>query len=323
MAEPLDYYEVLGVPRTVTPDELQRAYRKLARTYHPDVNKDPEAESRFKEISEAYDVLSDPKTRTRYDTFGPDFRRVPEGVDADEWARASAAANEPGRRGGRPGGGGPGGRTTWTSSGFGGDDPDIDFDDLFGGMFGGRQRGRGPIIGADQEAELALTVDEAYRGGRRSMTFSGPDGGRTFDVNVPPGVTTGQRIRLAGQGGQGMSGGAPGDLFLVVRLTPHPRYRVDGRDLSINLPLTAWEAALGATVAVETPGGEAKVKVPAGTSSGTRLRLKGRGMPATRGKPGDLYAEVRIMMPKTLNDEERRLFEELAATSAFDPRSSS
>jgi curved DNA-binding protein len=200
---------------------------------------------------------------------------------------------------------------------------DIDLEDLFGGIFtgGGRaRRGWGPIPGADQEAELELTVEEAYHGGRRSITLSGPDGPRTFDVTIPPGVIDGQRIRLAGQGGRGSDGAAAGDLYLVVRIAPHPRYRVEGRDIHVQLALAPWEAALGASVPVETPDGEAKVTVPPGTSSGRRLRLRGRGMPNPRGTPGDLYGEVRIMVPPRLTDEERRLFEQLATVSTFDPR---
>ncbi|MCW2906977.1 MAG: heat shock protein DnaJ protein, partial [Actinomycetia bacterium] len=189
---------------------------------------------------------------------------------------------------------------------------------------GGRSgRGWGPVPGADQEAELEITVDEAYHGTRRTITLSGDGARATLDVNVPPGVTDGQRIRLAGQGGRGSDGGASGDLYLVVRMAPHPRYRLVGRDLYVDLPLAPWEAALGTTVALDTPGGEAKVKVPAGTSSGRRLRLRGRGLPNPRGKPGDLFAEARIMVPPRPSRAERRLFEELAAESDFDPRSQS
>jgi len=176
--------------------------------------------------------------------------------------------------------------------------------------------GRWPVAGADQEAELVLSVEEAYRGGRRRITLDG----RSYEVNIPAGVVDGQRIRLAGQGGQGSEGAAAGDLYLVVRLAPHPRYRVEGRDISVDLPLAPWEAALGASVAIDTPGGEAKVKVPPGTSTGRRLRLRGRGMPHPRGRPGDLYAEVKIMVPPQPTGEERRLFEQLAAVSTFDPR---
>lgn len=318
MAPRRDFYETLGVSRDAKPDDIQRAYRKLARTYHPDVNKDPAAEERFKDISEAYDVLSDPETRRRYDAFGEDFRRVPADVDPETWNRQRAS---------RPSGrGGP----EFYTSGFGDGDvgADFDFGDIFENFFsqagrGGERRSRGRTArfsGADQEAELTLDIDGAYRGGRRSITLSGPEGPRSYDVNIPAGVTDGQRIRLAGQGGQGSGGGPAGDLYLVVRIAPDARYRIEGRDLYVDLPLTPWEAALGASVAVETPSGEAKVRVRPGTSSGKRLRLRGRGLPNPRGKPGDVYAETRIMVPASLTDEERRLFEQLAATSTFDPR---
>jgi curved DNA-binding protein len=349
-----DYYAALGVARGASAEDIQRAYRKLARQYHPDVNKDPGAEEKFKEVSEAYDVLSDPDTRRRYDAFGPDFRQVPEGVDPEAWRRARAGATAgagarsgPGRSSGWPGGadgeqvwvGGTGfGSGGFGSGGFGeggfgegGFSEGIDLDDLLGGLFSGRTTGRrggpgragqgwGQVNGADQEAELELSVEDAYHGGRRSLTLSGSDGPRTLEVNIPAGVTDGQRIRLAAQGGQG-SGGAPnGDLYLVVRLASHPRYRVEGRDVYVDLPLAPWEAALGTSVAIDTPGGEAKVKVPAGTSSGRRLRLRGRGLPNPRGNAGDLYAEARIVVPHRLTEDERRLFSELAAASTFDAR---
>ncbi len=313
MAERRDFYEVLDVPRSASQDEIQRAYRKLARTYHPDVNSDPGAEDRFKEISEAYDVLSDPETRRRYDAFGPDFRQVPDGVDAETWRRSRAGAGAGQAQGAQAGGFGPD---------LGGDLGGIDIEDLLGGLFGGRAgRGWGPIPGADQEAGIELTVEEAYRGGHRSVTLEGPDGRRSFDVRIPAGVADGQRIRLAGQGGRGSEGAPNGDLYFVVRIAPHPRYRVDGRDLYVDLPLAPWEAALGTSVAVETPGGETKVKVPAGTSSGKRLRLRHRGLPHPRGRAGHLYAEIRIVVPDKLSDAERQLFEQLAAASTFDPRS--
>jgi curved DNA-binding protein len=319
MASDRDFYEILGVSRNATQEQIQRAYRKLARAHHPDVNKDPGAEDRFKDVSEAYNVLHDPETRRRYDAFGPDFRRVPDDVDPETWNRA-AAGGGPGT-----GGAGTGGRArrgpaadTGFATGFG---EDIDLDDLLGGLFGGRAgRGWGPIPGADQEAVIDLTVEEAYRGTRRSVTLEGGGQTRTLQVTIPAGVTNGQRIRLAGQGGRGTEGAPAGDLYLIVRIAPHPRYRVEGRDLHVELPLAPWEAALGTTVAVETPDGEAKVKVPAGTSSGRRLRLRGRGLPNPKGTAGDLYAEARILVPRKLPAEERRLFEELAATSTFDPR---
>jgi curved DNA-binding protein len=323
-AVPRDYYEVLGVPRTAGAEELQQAYRRLARRYHPDVNKDPEAEERFKELNEAYQVLSDPGTRARYDRFGPNFRQVPEGAERE--AAGAGAGGGFGTPGSRTGGWrgrrvytGDGGEQVYVDEGFGDAGFEgIDLDDLFGGLFGGRG---GPMAGADQEAELELTVEEAFSGGRRWVSLAGPDGQRSYEVTIPPGVIDGQRIRLAGQGGQGAGGGRAGDLYLIARIAPHPRYRLEGRDLQVQLPVTPWEAALGATLSVDTPGGEVKVKVPPGSSSGRRLRLRGQGMPNPRGQPGDLYAEVRIMVPKRLSSRERELFEELATASTFDPRS--
>jgi curved DNA-binding protein len=322
MAGSRDFYEILGVPRTASQDDIQRAYRQAARASHPDVSKDPGAEERFKDVSGAYDVLSDPQTRRRYDAFGPDFRQVPPDVDPDTWARAGAGAGRAragagagaGRAGAGPAGPGRGG-------GFGPAGGDIDLDDLLGGLFGGRGRGGwGPVPGADQEAEVELTVAEAYRGTARSVTLAGPGGPKAIDVTIPAGVTDGQRIRLAGQGGRGSDGARPGDLYLIVAIAPHPRYRLQGRDLQVELRLAPWEAALGTSLAIDTPGGEAKVKVPAGTSSGRRLRLRGRGLPNPRGSAGDLFAEVRIMIPGQLSRAEQKLFEELAAASDFDPR---
>jgi curved DNA-binding protein len=315
MADRVDFYEALGVDRNASQQEIQRAYRKLARTYHPDINSDPGAEDRFKQISEAYDVLSDPETRKRYDAFGPDFRRVPDDVDPETWARAQAASSSAGGRWDRAP---QGGRRV----DFGPEAGDVGIDDLFEQLFGRRGRERwGPIAGADQEVELTLSVEEAYTGGKRWLTLTGPDGQRSVEVTIPPGAVDGQRIRVAGQGGQGTGGAPQGDLYLVVRLAPHPRYRVEGRDIYVTLPLAPWEAALGATVPVDTPGGEGKVRVPPGTSSGRRLRLRGRGMPNPRGNAGDMYAEVRIMVPSQLTRDERRLFDELARVSNFDPRS--
>ncbi|ADP84429.1 DnaJ C-terminal domain-containing protein [Pseudofrankia inefficax] len=313
-----DYYEALGVSRDASTEEIQQAYRKLARRYHPDVNKDPAAEERFKEINDAYQVLSDPKTRGRYDRFGPDFRRIPE--DYDERVAAGVGAGFGGAGAGRGGSGQRVRVTPGFEAGFGGGGG---FEDLFGDLFGagrGARGASGPIPGADQEAELALSVEEAYRGGRRQVTLAGAEGARGYTVTVPPGVVDGQRIRLAGQGGRASGEGPAGDLYLRVRIMPHPRYRLSGRDIHLTVAVSPWEAALGATVPVATPGGEVKVHVPAGSSSGRRLRLRGEGMPNPRGSPGDLYAEVSVMVPAKLTDRERALFEELAAISTFDPR---
>jgi curved DNA-binding protein len=273
-----DYYETLGVGRDASADEIRRAYRRLAREYHPDVNKDPGAEERFKAISEAYEVLRDPEKRERYDRGGAgDFEDV------------------------------------FSRGGFGDvhvDFGDGDFGDLFEGVFGRRGFAR---RGADHEAVLELTLEEAAAGGRRRVSLVD---GRDFEVEIPAGVRDGQRIRLAGQGGAGTASGPSGDLFLHVRIKPHPRFRREGRDLYVDLPVAPWEAALGASVPVPTLDGTARVRVPAGSSSGRKLRLRGQGMPG-----GDLYALVKVEVPRRLSKEERKLFERLAEVSKFDPRS--
>jgi curved DNA-binding protein len=309
-----DYYETLGVPRDASADDIRAAYRKLARQYHPDVNKEPGAEDRFKEVAEAYEVLRDSEKRERYDRLGANWRA---GEDV------SGAQ-------GFEGFGGDGGRSPFgdVRVDFGGGD----FSDFFEGMFGGRGRARRggfggfegfdgfdgfTTRGGDQEAVLELSLEEAARGGRRHISLGD---GREYDVNVPAGVRDGQRIRLAGEGGRGSGDGPSGDLFLRVRLRPHRRFRLDGRDLHADLPVAPWEAALGATVEVPTLGGSAKVRVPAGSSTGRKLRLRGQGFPGPKGERGDLYASVRIMVPKRLTDEERELFERLRDVSEFDPR---
>lgn len=300
-----DYYQVLGISRDATADQIQQAFRTLARRYHPDVNKDPAAEDRFKEVNEAYQVLSDPQTRKRYDRFGDDFRRVPE--DFDERVGTGV--------GGVRRGSGTSGRRVRVGQDVGGGASGINFEDLFGDIFGGGGD-FGPIPGADQEAVLELTVEEAYRGGPRRISLDHRD----YTVNIPAGVVDGQRIRLAGEGGRGRGDGPAGDLYLVVRIKPDARFRLNGRDITTDLPVSPWEAVLGASVAVHTPAGEAKVKVPAGSSTGRRLRLKGQGMPNGRGSPGDLYAEIKVMVPPKPTKRERNLFEQLAAESTFDPR---
>jgi curved DNA-binding protein len=318
-----DYYEALGVARDASEEEIRRAYRKLARQYHPDVNKEAGAEDRFKEISEAYEVLRDPEKRAQYDRLGPNWRA---GQDV------SGAEGFRGRRGGGPGG---------APNGFGGGDVrfdfgtggDADFSDFFESLFGGGQASsRGgrrrhrpgggdgfSVRGGDHEATIELTLEEAARGGKRRFTL---DDGRDYEVAIPPGVRDGQRIRLAGQGGAGVGGGPSGDLFLRVRLRPHPRFRIDGRDLEVDLPVAPWEAALGAKVPVPTLDGDATVKVPGGSSSGRRLRLAGQGMPGPGGERGDLYAIVKIVVQKKLKRDEKKAYQHLAEVSeGFDPRS--
>jgi curved DNA-binding protein len=310
-----DYYQVLGVDRSASQRDIQRAYRKLARRFHPDINKDPGADERFKEINEAYEVLSDEKKRARYDRFGEHWRQVPEDYDGPM----------PGT--GPFSGAGAGGRRVYVNPGAGGGFGDagfagMDFEDLLGGLFGGGfGHGRqASTPGADSEAEIELSVPEAYAGGRRRITLQTAAGARSYDLNIPAGVTDGQRIRLAGQGASGLGGGPRGDLYLVVRLRPDPRYRVDGRDITVDLPVAPWEATLGAGVRVDTPGGPVQVQVPPGSSSGRRLRLRGRGMPNPGGPAGDLYAEVRIVVPQHPSEAERELWRRLADTSTFDPR---
>ena len=311
-----DYYQALGVDRSASGQDIQRAYRKLARRFHPDINKDPGAEDRFKQINEAYEVLSDDKKRARYDRYGDAWRQVPEDYDGPV----------PGTG---PFPGADGGRRVYVNTNGGFDDAGfagVNFEDLLGGLFGSRAAGgagRGGRVstpGADTEAEIELSVEDAYAGGRRRITLQTAAGPRSYEVNIPAGVIDGQRIRLAGQGASGLRGGPRGDLYLRVRLAPHPRYRVEARDIIVELPVAAWEAVLGASVPVDTPGGPVQVQVPAGSSSGRRLRLRGRGMPNPKGVAGDLYAEVKIVVPAQLSDEQRTLWRRLAEASAFDAR---
>lgn len=312
-----DYYQLLGVPRSADATEIQRAYRKLARRYHPDVNKEAGAEDRFKQISEAYHVLSDPESRAQYDRFGPEFRHYAD-AEREYASRARGGAGGPGGGGrarARPGASG----FSWSSAqgAAGPGAASVDWDDLFGDVFGSMR-------GMDSEAELELTVDEAFRGGPRTIVLTGPDGSRqTYDIQIPPGALDGQRIRVAGGGGAGRQDGGSGDLIITFRVRPDRRLRLDGKDIELDLPITPWEAALGASVPTSAPGGRITVRVPPGSSSGRRLRLKGQGMPQPGGRPGDLFAKVKIMVPPHLTDRERELFEQLKRASAYDPRSTS
>jgi curved DNA-binding protein len=299
-----DYYEALEVPRDASQDEIRQAYRRLARRNHPDVNKEPGAEDRFKQISEAYQVLRDPDKRERYDRFGSNWRA---GQDV------SGA-----------GGFGAGNGSDDVHVEFGGGD----FSDFFDSFFGRRPRAEGrtrfeefSMRGGDHEAVLDLGLEEAARGGKRWLSLGD---GRSVEVDIPRGVLDGERIRVPRQGGAGVGGGQAGDLFLRIRLRPHPRFRIEGRDLYVDLPVSPWEAALGAEVPVPTLDGSARVKVPPRSSSGRRLRLRGQGMPGNRGAPaGDLYAVVTIRVPQKLTKKERELFERLASVSKFDPRKGS
>jgi curved DNA-binding protein len=306
-----DYYETLGVPRDASSDDIRSAYRKLARKYHPDVNKEEGAEDRFKQISEAYEVLRDEDKRARYDRLGANWKA---GEDV-----SGASGYEDAFRSGPDGFGD-------VRVEFGGGD----FSDFFEGFFGqrgGRRRGGGAagagafdgfsMRGGDQEAVLELTLEELAAGGKRRISLGD---GRDFDVDIPAGVRDGQRIRLAGQGSAGVSGGAPGDLYLRVRVRPDPRFRIEGQDLFTDLPVTPSEAALGAEVPVQTLTGTVRLRVPAGSSSGRRLRLRGQGLPGPKGSSGNLYAVISIQVPKRVSKEERELYEQLAAVSKFDPR---
>jgi curved DNA-binding protein len=294
-----DYYEILGVPRDASADDIRRAYRKLARQYHPDINNETGAEERFKEVGEAYEVLSDPEKRERYDRLGDPRSAGAEGPNPADFEDLFG-------RGGF-------GSDVRVEFGEGG------FSDFFESLFG-ESRGRadgGPLRGRDREAVLDLSLEEALAGGRRRLSL---DDDESFEVNIPAGVREGQRIRIGGKGAAGRGGGPAGDLYLLVHLRPHRRFRREGDDLQVDLRVTPWEAALGATVPVPTLSGTAQVKVPAGSSSGRRLRLRGRGLPTRNGERGNLYATVQIAVPKEMSDEERDLFEKLAAASDFDPR---
>ena len=292
-----DYYETLGVPRDATSEQIRSAYRKLARRYHPDLNDDEDAEERFKELAEAYEVLSDAEKRERYDRLGANWR---DGEDV---------SGAPGFEGfGRA-----------SSDGVRFEFGDGGFSDFFESLFGSARTGEVRMRGADLEAVVDLSLEEAAAGGPLRISL---EDGRSFTVNVPAGVRDGQRIRLAGRGGEGIGGGSTGDLYLRVRLRPHSTFRVEGRDLHLDVPVTPWDAALGTTLELPTLTGRAKVRLPAGSSSGRRLRLRGEGMPDRQGRTGDLYARVQIVVPRELDERERQLFEELRGASSFHPQAS-
>ncbi|MFY7914595.1 MAG: DnaJ C-terminal domain-containing protein [Rubrivivax sp.] len=322
-----DYYATLGVERTATQEEVKRAYRKLARKYHPDVSKEPDAETRFKEVAEAHEALIDAERRAAYDDI------------AQRHASGQAFEPPPGwdsgfEYSGRGPGNGPG-RKARGHAGPAGDDADFSafFESLFGR--GGREdrhrrsSGGGPEQGRDHHAKVAIGLLDAYEGAQRMITLHMPvvdAAGRTtlqerqLELHIPKGVREGQHLRLSGQGAAGHGGAPAGDLYLEVQFLPHPVFRVDGGDLSFDLPVAPWEAALGATVKAPTPGGSVALNVPAGSPQGRRLRLKGKGLP---GKvPGDLYAVLTIALPPTTSDSDRQAYGAFAhAFASYDPRS--
>jgi len=330
-----DYYEILGVSRSATEDQIKTAYRKLARKHHPDLNPgDKAAEERFKELQTAYEVLSDPEKRKKYDQYGENWRMADQGQ----------ASPPPGWEGFGQGGAQAGGFDFGRGAGGAGDI----FEELFGRAGGARgrrggQRGRGQDI----EAELELSLEEAHRGGRHSLTMQAAEvcptchgagvvnenqacptcggGGlvlrpRTIEVNIPAGARDGATVRLAGQGSPGAGGSPPGDLYLHIRLRPHPIFAVRGDDLEVEVAVAPWEAVLGARVEVPTIDGKVEMTIPAGAQNGGRLRLRGQGLNKRRGGRGDEYARVKIVTPRQVGDEERRLYEELRRVSHFDPR---
>ena len=314
-----DYYQILGVEPDADAKVIKAAYRKLARKYHPDVSSEPDAENKFKEVSEAYEALRDPEKRQQYD----DIRR---------YGQAGQSFDPP--PGWQPFG--RNGAGAEHSAGF----SDF-FESIFGGGFAGSDpfgdspfqagggRRRQPARGQDIEVELALFLEDTLDTESRRISYSVPDidsmgrqtGQRrkTLDVKIPRGIQDGERIRLKGQGAPGPGGMAAGDLYIQVRLAPHPLFRVNGHDLTIDVPIAPWEAALGAKVDVPTLPGKVRLTVPANSQSGQRLRLKGKGLRKKQGQ-GDLYAEFQVIMPDKTTEQEKALWQELANTSQFDPR---
>lgn len=346
-----DYYQVLGVQRSASADEIQRAYRDLARKYHPDMNKEKGAEERFKEIGEAYEVLKDADKRKRYDALGANWKHGQEFQPPQGWGGGARS----GRRGG-PGGAGGAGGNVHVDFGEGGADFSDFFESLFGGggaragrsgfggmsgddfadaMRGGAAGGRAARHGRSRarpgqthEAEITIPLRDAFHGATRNITLTSSDDDgassqKTYDVKIPAGVTDGAVIRLSGQGGPGMGGGEAGDLLLRIQIAPDPRFRFDPaskHDLITTVPIAPWEAALGGKVHVETLGGDLTMTIPPGSQSGQKLRIRGKGFPRKNADPGDLFAELKIVVPRTLTPEERTLYEQLRDQSNFDPR---
>lgn len=308
-----DYYKLLGVDRNAKPEEISKAFKKLARKYHPDLNPgNKEAEEKFKHINEAYEVLKDAEKRKMYDQLGHDW--------------------EQGQQFTRPGGQ-QRGNFTFNGQDMGGGDFSAFFENLFGGGgggFGGFDSdsfgsggfggfSRRPRRGGDVEAELPLTLAEALKGGKRKVTLQMPGGPKTLEITVPAGVREGAKLRLSGQGNPSSSGGESGDLFLRISYKPDDRFKVDGKDLRTEVYIAAWEGALGAKINAPTLEGEVELTIPPGTSSGRNFRLKGKGMGAPKDR-GDLYVKIMIKVPSELTDSERELWQKIAETSPYKPR---
>ena len=303
-----DYYEILGLARSATQDEVKQAYRKLARKYHPDVSKDPDAETRFKELGEAYAVLKDPEKRAAYDQMG------------SQWKAGQDFQPPPGWDAGFEFSGGDFG------AGPGGDHSDF-FEALFGRHFGTGQRGNMRAQGQDHHAKVQIDLLDAYHGAQRSIALRMPAldaqgrvtlQERKLDVSIPKGICAGQHLRLAGQGAPGIGGGAAGDLYLEIVFKPDPKFRADGRDVYANLPLAPWEAALGAAVMAPTPEGPVRLTIPPGSVAGRQLRLKGRGIPGT--PPGDLYVVLGIALPPADSEAAQEAYRAMAKAFDFNPR---
>jgi len=297
-----DYYEVLGVARDASEGDLQRAYRKLARKFHPDISEAPDAEERFKELGTAYEVLKHPDHRKLYDQYGENWKAVSQG--------------------GAPPGAAPGGVEFDFSQYGGGVPPDLG--DLFGDLFGARAPRSGrrwSAPGSDVEATVDVRLEDAFRGTKRRLSLSSREGtSRELEVEIPAGVRPGQTLRLAEQGGEGFGEGPRGDLYLHVRIVASGGLSLDGDDVRTSLKLAPWEAALGVKAELPTLDGRLKVKVPQGSSTGRVIRLRGKGWPKKGGGRGDLLIQVEVAVPKELSREERALFEQLAAASSFNPR---
>lgn len=297
-----DYYGVLGVERDASAADIKRAYKRLARKFHPDVSKEPDAEERFKQVGEAYDVLRDTDKRATYDNLGSGWHAGDEFSPPPGW---NVEANF---------GGGNAGEK-------------FDFSDFLDSMFGGRAPHGDPFgahfhdaraRGGDERAKIVVTLEEAFHGGERSLSVkSGRGATRKLKVKIPAGIQEGQQIRLAGQGRTG-PGGRSGDLFLSVELAPHPIFRMQGRDVHMNLPITPWEAALGATVKVPTLGSKVDLKIPAGSQTGRKLRLKGKGLSGS--KAGDQYVTLQIVTPAADDEAAKRFYRSMAEKFDFDPR---